>query len=104
MPIDKRILDQLIVDAGSADEALRALKKAAVEKQTLLSQRAMAGAFDVNVKDWEVVNAFLQDRPHPHEVQGFQAICESVRDAVVAEDGNALFRNLLLVFRITTPC
>ena len=60
MPIDKRILEQLIVDAGSAEAALQALQRAAMRKNTLMSERAMAGIFKVTVTDWEVLQAFLK--------------------------------------------
>jgi len=104
MPLDKRVLDQLIVDAGSADAAVRALKQRAVRSQTLLSQKALAGVFQTTVTDWDTVKAFLADRAHSHEVTGFEAICQAAKDAVEEQDPEALILNLLLAFRVTTAC
>jgi len=104
MPIDKRILEQLIVDAGSAEAALQALQRAAMRKNTLMSERAMAGIFKVTVTDWEVLQAFLKQHATNDEAHSFHSICGSVREAVEAKDGEAMLRNLLLAFRCTSPC
>ena len=97
------LLSELTIEAGGIDDLERIIRSKKVAVRTKLADRALSGACALTVNDWDRVSEFLIDgRPGEIEVKNYEMLCDSVRAAVKAQDADALLKNLMLVFRVST--